>query len=429
MNRYHLALLIASFSALKGFDQPHFFRASNFFHEPRLERDYMSSVDAYFQAGSTNKARNLNHDTVPLFDLYGRHNMHELGIGVPGKDLSNELDLILQQLSLVPSRCVTSDDSCKKTYEFATYSICGNFSTYEGILTFAQNLKKGFFFRLYIPFQRMKVDDILFCDKSPQDDICPNSMTPIWELFKDNFDAILARYCLSANPYNKTSIGDISLTLGWTHSFQKTEVLDFVDTSIQFGVLIPSGEERCEDEVFSLPFGYNGHTGAIIEAKFAMGMLNWLNIGADFNVLVFGNKTKCIRLKTGEYQSGIIKLAKGNAQVELGTMWQVGSYLKFDHFLGGLSLLFGYSYVSSARSEITPCDVEKFNVGIANSDESLFSWNMHTLNFMLEYDFSKEYCVVGPRISAYYNYIAGGKRIFLTNMGGGNFGIDFAWDI
>ncbi len=433
MNQYFrhyllLALCLGTYQ-LMGYGHAHYYRATDFFSEPRLDRDYLSTFDFFVQGGSTSKARNKDHTMVPLFDIYGTNDMHELGAGVPGKNLSNPLDLILQQLELLPSRCATSADACKKISKFANFSINANFSTLEAILSISQNIKRGFFINLYFPIRQIKVDDIRFCDISPTDDTCPNINTPIWQAFKTNFDDILARYCLKQDCYNKTNIGDISLLLGWTYSFQKTEVLDFVDTTFKLGMLIPSGKEKCEDQIFSIPFGYNGHIGAIISGDLAFGAFDWLTLGMHFDALVFASKTKCIRLKTGQFQSGVIKLAKGETKIERGSLWEAGGYIKFDHFIHGLSFLLGYSFVNKNRDEVTPCDVDTFNVSVANSDSSLFNWKMHTLNFIIEYDFAREDKIVGPRIAAFYNFVAGGKRIFTTGIGGGNLGIEVAWDI
>ncbi len=433
MNQYakHLLILIACIasSQLWAIDNAHFYRATNLFFEPRLERDYLTSFDLFLQSGSTRDARNRDHDTVPLFDIYGTSDMHELAVGVPCKDLSNPLDLIIQQLSLLPSRCVTSNDACKDISKFANYSIGGKFSVMESFISLAQNIKRGFFFHFFFPIRRLKVSDVCFCDISPTDNTCPNINTPIWQAFKNNFDDILARYCLSRECYSLTNIGDVSLDIGWTHSFQKTEVLDFVDTTFKFGIIIPSGEERCEDRIFSIPFGYNGHFGATLSGDLAFGAFDWLTLGAHFDAMVFGNKTKEIRLKTGQAQSGMIKLAKGCSKVERGSQWEVGGYLKLDHFVRGLSFIVGYSFVSKNKDIVTPEDCEKFDLGIANTDQALFGYKMHTVNFFVEYDFSQENKIVGPRIAGYYNWVVGGERIFTTNVGGANFGVEFAWDL
>src|SRR3990167_8623794 len=188
MNQYLRKLFVIlaclSITQLYGFDNAHFYRATNFFAEPRLDRDYLTSIDVFMQSGSTHKGRNKDHKTVPRFDIYGESDMHELGVGVPGKDLSNPLDLILQQLSLLPSRCVTTSDSHKTQQKFATYSIGGNFSITEAYLSIAHNFKRGFFVQMYLPIRRLKVTNTQFCDISTTDATCPNRDAAIWQLFK-----------------------------------------------------------------------------------------------------------------------------------------------------------------------------------------------------------------------------------------------------
>ena len=427
--RFLCSIILITATTVLAYDNAHFYRATNLFFEPRIDRNAMTTFDFFFQAGSTKKGWNQNHHKVPLFDIYGTNNMHELGVGVPDKDESNVYDLILTQLALSQSRCSTSTDSCKTISEFATYSIGGEFSILEGIISIMQNIKYGFFFHFHFPIRRLKVSNIAFCDISPTDNVCPNINTPIWQTFKNNFNAILTRYGLSRDPYCDTTIGDITALVGWTHSFQNTEILDFVDTTIKVGVLIPSGDEKNENFIFSVPSGYNKHIGAVIDADFAFGAFDWLTLGSHFDVLIFADKTRTVRMKTGLYQSGVIKLAKDKAKEQKGTMWQAGAYIKADHFFQGLSLLFGYSFVGKNRDYLTPCDTDKYPPSTVNTDEMLFDWKMHTINIWLEYDFTKENGLFGPRVSFYYNRPIGGKRVFTTDMFGGNIGLDIAWDL
>lgn len=432
MNRSYSLLcgiLLLGTTSLYSIDNAHFYRATNLFFEPRFDRNYLSTVDLFFQMGATAEAWNGNHHKVHLFDLYGTNNMHELGVGVPDKDLSNPLDMILTQLALTPSRCITSTDECRCISEFAAYSIDAEFSIIEGILSLMQNWKHGFFFQLHMPVRRLKVSNSNFCDISPTDSKCPNSNTPIWQTFQNNFDAILARYHLSRDCYTDTTLGDLTVLAGWTHSFQGTDILDFVDATIKVGVLIPSGDEKNEDQLFSLPSGYNKHIGATVHADFAFGAFDWLTMGGHFDATIFADKTRCVRLKTGPQQRGIIKLAKAEAKEEKGTLWHAGGYLKADHIVRGLSFLFGYSYATQNRDYLTPRDTDKYPPSTVNTDEALFDWKMHTIHLWIEYDFTKENSMFGPRMSFCYSRPVGGKRVFTTDMFGGNIGLDIAWNI
>lgn len=423
-NRKKISLLIlASLLAFLGnqlsaaYDNPHFYRATNFFLEPRIEHDWLSSWDIFVAGGSADTARDCNHCTVPLLDLFGTHNMHELGVNVPDKDLSDPLDVILKDLENTVARC-----------NFATFSLCGEFKLIEAYIAYAQNFKRGFFAQFILPIRRFDINCIRFNDLSPCDDACPNIETPIWQTFLANFDAILHKYDLSRKPFCETGIGDLAILAGWTHNYQETDVLDFVDFTVKLGVLVPTSKERDENKIFALPFGYNGHIGIPIAIDLAFGAYEWLNIGLHFDVIGFTNKTRCMRVKTAPCQSGLIKLAKAEVKVDKGSLWTAGTYLKADHFTLGFSLLFGYSFVNKKSDQLTPCNCILFCTPILNDDEMLKGFKMHTLHFALEYDFTKEDANFGPRIAVFYNHQVGGKRIFKTNMVGGNAGIEIAWD-
>ncbi len=417
--------------SLYAYDNAHFYRATNLFHEPRFERKLLTTFDVSVGYGSTSKARNKNGKTVPLLNIYGNHNMNELGIGVPNKNLSNVEDVILKQLALTPSRNSPSNDvcsACPTCNEFATYSIYGDFHITEALFSYIQNAAKGFFVQVYLPVRQLKIDDICFKDCSPTDEICPNINTPIWQAFKCKFDDILCKYDLSKEAFKKTGIGDLSLLLGWTYNYQDTEVLDFVDVTFRFGLLAPTGAKKDEDKIFSLPLGYNGHVGIPLSGDFSVGLYEWLTIWAHIDAIFFADVTRNIRMKTGLYQSGLIKLAKGKAKIDRGSLWNAGIFIKADHIYRGLSFLFGYIFSKQNSIDISPCD-DCFSSAIANSDEMLKGWKMHTLNFLAEYDFTKEDSTVGTRIGLFYNLEIGGKRLFKTNMVGGNFGIDITWNM
>lgn len=401
---------------MHAYDNVHFYRATNLFPEPRLSKDFLSTFDFSAAVGFTRTSLNSDGKEVPLFDLWGPNNMHELGINVPCKDLTNPLDLILQQLSLTPSR------DC-----FATFSIGGRFTVIEAIASYIQNFKRGIFIHFYLPIRHFEFKDIRFCDLSPTCG-CPNINTPIWQSFLNNFDAILARYFLSRTPHTETGVGDLTIFLGWTHNYQDTTLLDFVDLTIKAGLLVPTGKKQNVNNIFSLPTGYNGHIGFDLSTDFAMGAFEWLTIGLHADGLIFADKTRFVRIKTAAAQSGIIKLAKAVAKVELGSIWHIGAYLKADHFVRGLSFLLGYSFAHKTNDEIKiPCSECFFNPSVANTDEMLQSYTMHTLHYFLEYDFSRENIIFCPRIAIFFNQVVGGKRIFKTNMFGGNFGFDLVW--
>jgi len=193
-------------------DNPHFWRATNFltaFYEPRLARDWLTSFDATLGYGSTDKSRDDNCAVkVPLLDIFGVQNMQALGIGVPGKDLTNPGDILLTQLALLP----VNDG-------FAKLSFSGRFRVLEANFCFSQNITCGFFVQAHMPVRQLKVSDIQACDLSPTD--CtngPNQFTPTWQTFLALLPSILQKYGISDGPTETSGIGDISFLGGWTNN-------------------------------------------------------------------------------------------------------------------------------------------------------------------------------------------------------------------
>jgi hypothetical protein len=131
-------------------------------------------------------------------------------------------------------------------------------------------------------------------------------------------------------------------------------------------------------------------------------------------------------MKTAIRQSGLIKLAHGCATVDAGTLWISGTYIKADHLCRRLSLLTGYSYAHKNADHIVPADPSIFDSFVVNSDPELQSWGMHTIHIFLEYDFTKENHVCGPRLGFFANIPVSGKRIFKSSLENVSFGLEIA---
>lgn len=401
--------------SLAAFDNAHFYRATYFFGEPRFERKGLNTWDITVAHGSTCQSRDERGHKTCLLNLYGNNNMQQLGVGVPCKDLTNPVDIALTNLSLLPAR----DD-------FAHLIFNGKFSITEANIFFTQNFTSGFFVQAELPIRDLRISRIQYRDLSPCDGIFPNASTPEWQTFLNLFPEILAKYNLSIAGVHEKGIGDFTLLFGVTRNYQETEILDYIDTTFKFGFLFPTGKVRNEHDVFSLPLGYNGHYGFPVTFDASLGMCDWMTFGMHLEVIPFLNKAQNIHMKTSTLQSGMIKLAQGCACIQQGPLWEAGLYAKADHLCRGFSLIFAYIFDRKSPDKISPRDDAAFPGDALCSDEMFKGWQMHTLNFIAEYDFTKENATFGPRIGLFYNLEVGGKRVFNTSMVGGSFGVDVA---
>lgn len=416
MKKIVLLLALCTLS-LHSFDNFHFYRASYFVGEPRFIKPGLGSFDFYLASGGTCRARDcVGCGKTCLLNIYGLHNMHDLGVNVPCKDLSDPVDIVLTNLALVPSRA-----------GFGQLLFKGDFSIAEAIIQFTQNFTRGFFMQIGLPLRRMSISNVNFTDCSPHDDLYPNINTPAWQAFLNMFPAILAKYNLYIGNTTSMGIGDASFYLGWAYSYTDTEVIDYVDTEFKIGVYAPTGKERNQQEAFSLPTGYDGHVGIPIQFNAAVGSYDWVTLGMHAGGIAFLDKKKNVRIKTALSQNGFIKLACAQACVKKGNIWHAGGFFKADHFCRGLSFVLGYTFAQENKSRVSPLHAELCNQTIVNSDGPLLGWSMHTVHFIFDYDFTQEDAFMGSHFSLFYNWQVAGKRTFNTSMAGGQLGLDFSW--
>lgn len=410
--------LCAHLASIAMIDNAHFWRATRFFGEPRYEEAWLSSIDISTAGGSTSSSRNTCGKTTALLNLYGPHNFQKIGEGVPNKDPNNLLDTIVINLAAQPS----SGNFGRMIYD-------GTYSIVDTTCMLTQNFFHGFFAQIQIPIRSMELSCIKRCDLSSIGGQHPNQTNVWWQAFLTNFDAILKRYCLEVSSFNRTSLGDTAVIIGWTKNHEETEVLDFIDLTVKTGILAPTGHIKDIHNPFDLATGYDGHWGVPVVFNTAFGLYEWLNIGAHLSALMFLDKKQTVPIKTNSQQNGFIKLARTQSDIQHGTVWHAGAYAKADHVAHGLSFLGGYSFARQDRSYIKPCRTDIFDTAIINSDETLHGFTMHTVHFGLEYDFTKQESMFGPRIGISYDMQIGGTRIFKTSMIGGQLGIDISWHI
>lgn len=408
-------LVAVSFScSIVARDRAHFYSTFPLWQEPRVEKDWLMSLDAWIYGGKAKKAKNSNHCCVPLLDIYGTQNLRSLGEGVPNKDLSTYPDLLMSLLSQIPA--------CNN--QFGRYSFCGTFKGFDADFMITQNFTHGLFATIDIPVKSLCINSITSKDLSPVAPAVPNQGNQIWQAFQVELPEILKKYDLSLGSWKKSGVGDISIMLGWTRNDTRTEHLDFVDYTLQAGVLVPSAAQRNPNIVFSLPLGYDGHVGMPLIADVGLGLYDWLTFCLHLDTVVLFNKTKDIRMKTSPAQSGFIKLAKGRATINPGFIVNAGGLLKADHVLKGFSLGIGYTFSYKGHDTLYPCDCTTFNSFVASDDEMYKEWTMHTIHLQADYDLNHEDWVVGPRLGLFCDWYVGGKRSFITHTYGGMLGFD-----
>jgi hypothetical protein len=407
-----LALLMVPASAL---GYRFHYRAADYHSEPRFDRNCLSSVDVSVMGGSTKNGRNGDKNKADLLNIYGAHDLSRAFQGVPKPlDLSAAHTIIVDDMN--------NNNLVNKGANFGKLLYTGKFSYIGADVTLTQNFCNGFFAQVVIPVHKLEVSNVAFTDLTADGDKDGN-----WLAFLNSYTALLAAYDLAASDTKDTTVGDIVVYGGWTYNNDTIDYLDFLDVTIKSGLSIPTARERKTTQAFSIPGGYNGHVGIPLSFDMALGLYDWFTFGAHVGGQFFLKHDVTARMKTNSTQNGFFKFAQGAAREDLGNLWDIGTYLKADHIFGGFSLMVGYNYTAQEDTTLAPVDTSTFVSATVNNDEMLKKWRMHAVNVAAEYDFAQEGQCYNPKIGFFYSHPVAGKRIFNTNVFGGNAGLNITW--
>jgi hypothetical protein len=434
------SIFILVFSLSKTFciDNAHYYKAP-YWHAIKSwkSKKWLSILDFQYANGGTRRAKNFNGDRTETFDLYGNHNILYLTKSVPQP--SNLSSTIQGYVNALDAKRVTFENTNPAGKEnFGLVGFSGKCEVDEFIINYRQNLIFNFFVELNIPIRNIRTSAIVLNDKtaigSGTEDFTQKDTD--WTNFRDNLDEILLAYGFAKYSCgsHRTGLGDIAFIGGWQTQIRSP--LDFIENlklAARLGFLFPTAKKRNLSEPFSIEAGYNRHFGVPLRGDALFVLSRDIQIGSYLGVIFFSSKThRSYPVKTNERQNGFIKLYKATVREKKGTLFDVGTYLKLDHFFKGLSALVGYSYNLQNSDSLHLCgSPSQTNTSIIGGDSRLKSWSAHVLHILAEYDFGAHLYFKKrkwqPRVTLFYDYPFDGKRIIVNPMAGGSIGVDISF--
>lgn len=332
--------------------------------------------------GKSDEAYNSNKEKTALADIFGKHNLHFLGVN----QARNTLDVIpayravnndnwpwLEALAMDTITNIIQPQVDTKTY--GQFALTGKFSYKKGCLSFTSPSYEGLQLTFSLPFSVYSFSKVIFSDLTPDTGNGGfNLQKGEWIDFRRSFDAILKEYHLSISKYDEKGFGDIQVGVHY-----KTLLDDSLKGAIHGTIIMPSGKQKNENELFSLAHGYDGHwglqTGATLEAQ----IQEYITLQGSVENIIFASDDKVMRLKTYEGQEGFLFLAQGNTRRKKGTITNLSTAAFLSCPEKPFVLSIGYSYTRAQKTELTPLDGVHFDRLIANSDKRFDSWNRHSI--------------------------------------------------
>ncbi|MBT4855871.1 hypothetical protein HOM50_02815 [bacterium] len=426
MNRTFILLILTLFAGIYTptthslIPAPDFYRTPVFFGKTQsISPCQISFETAAFGGRSTDGFNGCGKNTA-LLSIYGPENIKDLAQGVPSSILNKNPDSILNTL-------FESDTSAP----FGQINWNGGIiEEFEWDATVLVGLANGFFMEFFLPYRSIDLSDIGYQDLSSESSANLVNYND-WKDFIDALNCNLTLYGLNNSKTSSSGVGDIIAMLGWSSLLYDSCMLhkwkvNAIETTLKFGVSMPTSNTVPFDQVFGLSRGYNGHTAFPLIFNGTLYFRKWISFGAHISGTFFASKKRVIGMKTAHSQNGFIKLAHGKAKIDRGPIWTFGAYMQANIY-PGCSFLFGYGYTEEEKTLITPCDKDTFKCTIVNHDKRFDPWNFHMFHFIMEYDFTTCQHPDAPYVNIFISKPFKGERVFDTSMFGATLGINCTW--
>ncbi len=387
-------------------DISHFYIAQLFPGEPRFEKPWLAEGFSRMTASSSEFSYDFNGKQQPLFDIFGKHDpttwARELTDLMPRQ---NTIDQLLENIQDTHTPPLTVD---------------GDLQVIQAELQYTHNFEHGLFATFHLPIRHFTFSHINI-------DLVSDQFSQEMDTFSKRIPDILARLGFTQLARNGSRLGDASFLFGYTHNYEDTTHLDFIDTTLYLGVLTPSGDIPDTQIVFDLPSGYFGRTGVPLGYTGAIGIYDWLTFGWFTHALLLAPQNTLTRIHTVRDGSGWIAPRAVQIHLSDGHLINAGLYAKADHILQGISFLLGYSYTQQRPAHVHARDADaRPNVHV-NADERFRAWNMHVFHWSASYDFAHAEMPHAPELTVFCNHTLDGNRVFESTAGGISLGCNIAF--
>lgn len=171
---------------------------------------------------------------------------------------------------------------------------------------------------------------------------------------------IARELCIDLCNFNKGSIEDVKLNFYWRHVLEVNEDRDGWENFLLIPFLeacytVGSAEEINPSQIFSAPFGNNGHNSIGVMGGLLIDFTETVELGFEAGLTHFFNKSfACYRVPNSIHQSGIYPFTTA-VTVCPGMNCHLSLKLATYHFLNRLSTYFQYVVVTHKDDKICLC--------------------------------------------------------------------------
>ena len=277
-------------------------------------------------------------------------------------------------------------------------------------------------FAVSLPIYSMRLKNVNFMDLTSEGMNAQD--VSVRENLTDNFFDVVHSLDPELNliGWSRTGIGDIALITEWYRDFpQAKPLVKNVSLTVRSGMTLPTGEKINENDIFSIPFGFDGSASLFIGGGIGVNWLYHLRWGIDFQFFhLFGN-TRERRIKIADRQTEFLFLAQDKVFKDPGFVQRYNLFVEGFHIFHGLTASMVYQFYKRSDDSLAICS-NAFNPNIANTANSLLEWTTHNalikLTYDFQYDLDENTTYFKPQLGLFYKFSFNGERSVLVNSAG-----------
>lgn len=287
----------------------------------------------------------------------------------------------------------------------------GTSIVHEAALIITKNIKKGLFVDVQVFQQYLTIKNLSLVPLNSKSEPFASeenliSEDPALAAYVTEFKTVHPSFQSKATQtyfFNQTF-----LFAGYTTSWNHFSRIDFIDVTCKLGLALNLNKTK-NSSIFDLPLHKNN--GFCAEISGAIGVLNWINIGANVSAKIYAPTQQSIGLNTNAIDNSFLKPHKSQAVLKQQPFFYGNIYIEGDHIEGGLSILLGYAFAAQNKTKIISLDSamsESYN----NPQSRYDGWSSGTLLFEVEYDFATEKRKNVPTLKLSFYRPIHGRKVF-----------------
>jgi|GEM_PF-1347899 len=234
----------------------------------------------------------------------------------------------------------------------------------------------------------------------------------------------------SSNQQNRTYIGPSCFLMGYTTSLTDFEIVDFVDISVQTGCVVPIIPIAHSWKKLSIfPHQDIVNLGIPLQLNVAVGLYDWLNIGASGLLLGYIKNDQVIPLNTTSTPNKLLVPSCGMCTVQSEPLIAMSAYIEGEYFIPRWNWFLGVSYTKQYKTTYSAYDRQKFPTKLINKYPINSPWQYAYLTVASEIDLAKDNSAqLMPRCKFTYVVPMYGSSCFATQTFAGQLGMEIVYD-